>query len=110
MLSFRVKGVQADDSIEKWLSKFRDAQYVVTDSYHGTVFSLIFQKEFICIYNAERGNSRMDSIKKITGLNDRFVDSFTELHCKEINYKEVEEKIGKMKESSLSFLCEALKY
>ena len=38
--------VKKEDTIEKWLANFRDAKYVITDSYHGTVFSLIFQKQF----------------------------------------------------------------
>lgn len=104
-----VKRVQAQDSIEKWLSNFRDSQYVVTDSYHGTVFSLIFQKEFVCIYNAERGNSRMESLKKLTGLKDRFVDPSSEVNFSDINYKEVENRINSMKELSISFLRDALK-
>ena len=41
---------------------FRDAAYVVTDSFHGTVFSIIFEKEFKCFYNEKRGAARFDSL------------------------------------------------
>lgn len=38
-------------TVEYWLSSFRDANYVITDSFHGTVFSIIFRKPFISIVN-----------------------------------------------------------
>lgn len=49
-------------SIPEWLAMFRDASYVVTDSFHGTVFSIIFEKEFKCIYNKSRGAARFESL------------------------------------------------
>lgn len=49
-------------SIPEWLAMFRDASYVVTDSFHGTVFSIIFEKEFKCIYNETRGAARFESL------------------------------------------------
>lgn len=49
-------------SIPEWISMFRDATYVVTDSFHGTVFSIIFKKEFHCFLNKYRGNARFQSL------------------------------------------------
>lgn len=51
-----------------WLAGFANAKYVVTDSFHGVVFSIIFQKPFICIANEGRGSSRFSSLFKILGL------------------------------------------
>lgn len=48
--------------VEQWLRSFYDAEMVVTDSFHGTVFSIIFGKECIVIPNADRGKSRFDSL------------------------------------------------
>ena len=49
-LPYIIKGadntVSDDDTIELWLSYFRDAAFVVTDSFHGTAFSIIFNKDF----------------------------------------------------------------
>ena len=45
-------------NVEEWISVFRDASFIVTDSFHGTVFSIIFEKPFYCIANSERGNAR----------------------------------------------------
>lgn len=97
-----------NDTIEKWLNYFRDSQYVITDSFHGTVFSLIFQKQFYCFYNNTRGNARIDSLKKITGLDKRFIkDSFEELDYS-IDYTVVNKKIDIMRNTSMSFLVKAI--
>lgn len=55
-------GANATISIPEWLAMFRDTSYVVTDSFHGTVFSIIFRKEFKCIYNKDRGAARFESL------------------------------------------------
>ena len=62
-------------SIEQWLRSFMDSEYIVTDSYHGMVFSLIFNKPFYLLYNDFRGNARFDSLIRIidTPIN---MDSF----------------------------------
>lgn len=66
--------VSDEDSVEKWLSYFRDAAYVITDSFHGTVFSIIFQKDFYVFGNKKRGNSRFNSLLNILGLSNRIID------------------------------------
>lgn len=96
--------VKGEDTIEKWLANFRDAQFVITDSYHGTVFSLIFQKQFYCFYNAYRGNARMDSLKRITELDERFLNNPVDNGSKEINYREVDNKIESLRKTSIDFL------
>ena len=66
-------------SVSKWLAGFRDASFVITDSFHGTVFSIIFNKPFVCIANKERGLSRFTSLLKIFGLENRLIFSPEEL-------------------------------
>lgn len=58
----------AELSIEEWIAMFRDAAFVVTDSFHGSVFSIIFNKPFISIGNENRGLSRFQSILDKFGL------------------------------------------
>lgn len=48
--------------VEQWLRNFRDAEFVVTDSFHACVFSIIFGKPFIVIGNPKRGMSRYESL------------------------------------------------
>ena len=66
--------VSDDDRVEKWLSYFRDAAYVITDSFHGTVFSIILQKDFYVFGNKKRGNSRFDSLLNFLGLSNRIIE------------------------------------
>lgn len=65
--------VSMDDTIELWLSYFRDAAFVITDSFHGTAFSINFNKDFYVYGNAQRGNSRFDSLLGQLGLQDRII-------------------------------------
>ena len=60
-------------SVEKWISGFRDAKMVVTDSFHACVFSIIFQKPFIVIANPTRGFSRIKSLLKMFNLQHHLV-------------------------------------
>ena len=56
-------------SIEQWLRSFRDAKYIVTDSFHGFVFSIIFNKPVKLVYNKRRGNDRFDSLQRLLNYN-----------------------------------------
>lgn len=58
-------------SVEEWLSLIEHADYMLTDSFHGTVFSLIFGMSFISFDNPERGSSRFTSLLGKFGLQDR---------------------------------------
>ena len=51
-----------------------DAKMVFTDSFHGCVFSIIFNKPFWVIGNKERGNARFDSLLNLFGLESRRLD------------------------------------
>lgn len=59
--------------VEAWLRGFMDAEYIVTDSFHACVFSIIFGKPFIAIGNIGRGLSRFTSLLTTFGLQDRLV-------------------------------------
>lgn len=78
-LPYFIKSADADvsgeDSIELWLSYFRDAAYVITDSFHGTAFSINYNKDFFVFLNEQRGNSRFDSLLSLFNLKDRVVTS-----------------------------------
>jgi len=60
-------------SVTQWLRGFMDAEFVVTDSFHGTVFSIIFNKPFIVIGNESRGMSRFISLLKKLKVEDRLI-------------------------------------
>lgn len=60
-------------AVEQWIQSFVDANMVVTDSFHGTVFSIIFNKPFWVVANPKRGNTRMESLLAVFDLKDRMV-------------------------------------
>ena len=99
-----------DDSIEKWLTMIAHSSFVITDSYHGTLFSINFNKEFITINNVMRGNSRFKSILGQTGLMDRLLSS-DELFVSmwpSIDWKQVNSIINDERINGVSFLRTAL--
>lgn len=75
---------QVQPPIEKWLRAFYDAKAVITDSFHGCVFSIIFNKPFVLIANNKRGMARFDSILKISNQQNRLI---THLEDNNINYE-----------------------
>lgn len=60
--------------VEDWLRTIRDAEYVVTDSFHGMAFSIIFNKQFVCLNNPKRGSARFVSLLSKLDLLDRLID------------------------------------
>ena len=60
-------------AVTKWLRAFMDAEYVITDSFHGCVFSIIFNKPFWTIGNAGRGMARFTSLLELFHLEDRII-------------------------------------
>lgn len=56
-------------AVEDWLASFANAEFVLTDSFHGMVFSIVFEKPFLVIVNKERGAARFKSLlSKFNGL------------------------------------------
>lgn len=60
-------------AVEQWLRGFMDAKFVVTDSFHACVFSIIFNKPFIVIGNEKRGISRFKSLLGTFGLENHLI-------------------------------------
>lgn len=96
------------DSIESWISGIAQARFVVTNSFHGTVFSLLFKKDFLSIINRERGASRFESLLKAVDLQDRLLDK-TQLESditkrQDIPWDTVSAALEKMRQKGLRFL------
>lgn len=95
-----------------WIRAFMDAKYVITDSFHGTVFSIIFNKPFWVIGNKSRGNARFDSLLKTFKLEQRFIENIKDVNIDfslEIDWDSVNEIRKYEREKSLQFLVSALK-
>lgn len=100
----------------EFLNLIRNAEYVCTDSFHGTVFSLINNVKFFTFRRYSNKskistNSRIDSLLNIVDLKDRLLvgdeDINRELE-KAIDFKDVNEKLEKFRSDSKSFLQQAL--
>ena len=93
--------------VELWLQSFRDAEMIITDSFHGTVFSIIYNKPFWVLGNPDRGMARFHSLLKMYGLKDRLVciDDFTNIDINApIDWTIVNARREEFKQQSLNFL------
>lgn len=100
-------------TIEEWISAVKNADYIVTNSFHCTMFSLYFNKPFVVFkYRLHKGgsmNTRLDSILSQTGLTYRFL-SFdehrkTEEVLKEkIDWNNINEELDKLRQIGVKFL------
>lgn len=99
-------------SVEEWLAMFRDAAYVVTDSFHGTVFSIIFRKPFITIVNNARGADRFVSLLRTAGLEHRLISSAEalteELYGNPIDWQTANAALLAAREKSMIYLEKAI--
>ncbi len=97
-------------SIEEWLSSFANADFVVTDSFHGCVFSIINHKPFIAIANRDRGLERFTSLLGTFGLTDRLIFGHEDFICKKIlllqsiDYTTVNNKLHEIKQECVDYL------
>lgn len=100
------------DSVEGWVRNIASAKYVVTNSFHGMVFSIIFRKQFIVVMNTERGAERFKSLLAMFGLEERLVNSneknYTQHIANNIDYNTIEPLIDKWRNLSMDYLNKAL--
>lgn len=98
--------------VEEWLKSFMEADFVITDSFHGTIFSIIFNKPFITLANKKRGMTRFWSLLKKLGLENRLVyrdrNFDRKLFFHKIDYTTVNNKIDVWRDFSKSFLVNAI--
>lgn len=98
-------------SVPEWLAGFHHANFVVTDSFHGVIFSILFGKNFIAIGNHGRGMERFTSLLSQIGLEDRLVFKVADLthsHFSPIDYPRVRASLQPLRDRSAAFLAEAL--
>lgn len=97
-------------SIEEWLSTIKNAEYVITDSFHGSVFSILFGKQFYTFDNKGRGADRFYTLFSALGLMSRLLDdSITSFPDGIIDYTIVSTMLDPMREKSVEFLKCVLK-
>jgi hypothetical protein len=92
-------------SVESWLNGFKNAKFVITDSFHGTVFSILFNIPFITIANEGRGLTRFTSLLETFNLTNRLIFGLSDLKKTEleIDFSRVNKILESERKKSLQF-------
>jgi serine/threonine protein kinase len=113
--SIKSLGLQSNLTAAEWVSAFHNADFVITDSFHGMVFSILFNKQFIVIGNSHRGVSRFTSLLQHLNISSRLVDednlqnlAAQTLVSDKVNYTDVDSKINLLRNISSGFLIDAI--
>lgn len=101
-----------------FLNLIRNAKYICTDSFHCTVFSLLYKKDFFTFRRYARKtksstNSRLDTLFNLAGVNNRLMNGDENISkCIDIktNYDEVHKRLERIRNSSYEYLINALQY
>ena len=100
-------------SVSGWLKAFHEAEFVITDSFHGVVFSILFNKPFFVIPHEERGAARFDSLLQLFGLEERLINkkstTFADKIKRPIDWENINKILQQERERSTLFLTQALK-
>lgn len=118
VVSHEFVGVQDADEVytgpSGFLSNVKNAEYVLTDSFHGTIFSLIYEKQFCCFKrfrddSVASQNSRLENLLAKVGLSDRFQDEQgMHILSDDIDYTPVRRAVSDMRAESLKYLEDSL--
>lgn len=95
----------------EFIETFKNAKYIITSSFHGTVFSILFNKPFFVNYGGKE-NKRIESLLKVLGIDNRLIgkeEELTEEKIKsKIDYKKVNEILEREREKSIKYLKGAI--
>lgn len=96
---------------QQFLGLIREADFIVTTSFHGCVFSILYRKQFLCVLNDNDRNSRMETLLGNLGLEERIVRNVNAWKSKSIphiNYDVVTPILGEQINKSIQFLKESI--
>lgn len=96
----------------EFVSLIKNAEYVVTNSFHASAFSIIFRKKFMVFNAKENGASRISSLLELCGIPERQAckGNDEKRMLESINYDLVYEKLMPMIEKSKDYLANAMEY
>ena len=102
----------SNESVENWLKAIRDCKFLITDSFHGMCFAIIFNKPFICLANKKRGATRFESILEMLNIDYQCINNIKEIYERncifEVDYDVVNKRIEEERQRGLDFLKTAL--
>ena len=106
-IGYADKDLWASSPID-FVQLIRDASYVVSNSFHASAFSIIFERDFCVINRSEGINERMKSLLSNYKLEERLVAGYSEKLLKQIDYQQVRPQVQKDIEYSKGFLNQSL--
>ncbi len=100
-------------AVEDWLAAFADAEFVVTDSFHGCVLAILMHKRFVAVGNSRRGMARLTSLMNMFGLDMRLVHGIDpeddgEFFMSEPDWASVDKILSDKRNESFAFLRKAM--
>ena len=100
-----------DISIQNFIKLYSGATHVITDSFHGTCFSIIFNKPFVSLANYRRGTGRFESLLRLFKLEDRLCLEYDKCNLDlldECNFSEANGIYSTISEHGLNWLSNHL--
>ena len=102
--------------VKTWVQKLQSSKFVITNSFHGIVFCIIYHKKFIALPRAGKSkemNERLTSLLGMLGLEEQIMDKFDAnkldiLLAKEIDWDKIDELINKKAKLAKNYLSNAL--
>lgn len=94
--------------VEQWLSNIYNASYVVTDSFHGAVFCILFNVPFIVRLNAVRGNARLESLLEDFDLKNCICENIDNVEFAEFDWVRINNHLHERQKQSMNFLLKSL--
>ena len=97
-----------------WLTRIKNSDYVITDSFHGLALSIIFRKQFFVFCASEKKFTRLRSLLKLLSLEDRYVESIEDFDnrkislLKPIDYLHVGEILNNEQEHYRAFIQDVI--
>lgn len=103
--AYRSKDVQTiyNAGIEDFLSYIDHSEAVITNSFHGTAFSIVYEKQFLSVKVATTG-SRVESLLTLLNLKTQYLDDVQKDYSLNIDYSKVNEILTKERERSLRYI------
>ena len=97
-----------DPTVYDWVNQIATADFVVTDSFHGMAFSIIFGRQFVVIGNPARGMARFTSLLNHFGLAERLTQhEFPNIESP-IDYNQVHQVLEQLRFKGIEFLKSSL--
>lgn len=102
------KNTFASQTPEEFVGWFKNASYILTTSFHGLAFSIIFEKSFNIISRAKSPNSRASDLLEALGALERLCEVGVSPKFETINYQVINTKLENLQSYSRKFIKEAI--